>query len=459
MDATLTERAADMIAASAHRGFDDDVLDAVRLCLLDSIGCCVRGGAATWVPGLSGITARSPGPPEAFHFGLGVKTAATQAALANGVLGHSLIREDMHVRSGSHIGVLVLPAMLALAQRDGLSGRSLIAGIVTGYEMAAALGMAIWGSGRHNRHLRPSGMTGAFGVAAGAAAALGVDRAITVNALGIALNCASGLNQWAWSGSQEIFLHAGMAAQSGLQAIDLAMAGIVGSADVLEGQDGAFAAFGCGETAAALFADALDPDRPRAILGVRHKPVAGCNFVQTPVAAARQAKAAGAVQADRIERVVLHSFAEAARYPGCDHAGPFTSVQQSKMSLQYAICATLVHDRLDEAAYAGFDHPELLRLLPRVEIRSDPAFEAAFPARQGARVDLWLTDDSVWSGGYDDVPWLSAEAVVDRLRDELGACGAGASVAPILASLGTLIDSPDAGALWAAIGGLARPRG
>jgi 2-methylcitrate dehydratase PrpD len=58
---------------------------------------------------------------------------------------------------------------------------------------------------------------------------------------------------------------------------------------ILEGTDGMFAACGSGPTAATVFAESLSAGH--LILDVRHKPFAGCNFIQTPIAAALAVRA------------------------------------------------------------------------------------------------------------------------------------------------------------------------
>ena len=76
------------------------------------------------------------------------RSSCGSRAFGNAALGHSLIYDDMHVMSGSHIGVMVIPAALALAQRDGWSGPALLRGLVGGYEMATHLGVAVRVGGR-----------------------------------------------------------------------------------------------------------------------------------------------------------------------------------------------------------------------------------------------------------------------------------------------------------------------
>lgn len=437
---SLVEAAARRVGDLARRPLDEAIRRAVETCLLDVIGACAAARDAPLAPALTRFAAGRSGPPEAFAWSAGRRVDAATAAFANGALAHGLIREDMHVASGGHIGVLVIPAALALAEREGLTGRALIAGILAGYEVAGRLGTAIRRSGRFNRHLRPSGMIGAFGAAAAACAAAGLDAERSAAALSLAANFGCGFNEWAWSGGQEIFAHAGAAARNGLEAFDLARAGITASARVLEGRDGLFAVYGCGPDAARLFRESLD-EAP-CILGVRHKPIAGCNFVQTAVAAARAARVRIA-DPGAIESLVIRTFEEARRYPGCDYAGPFASPQQTKMSFQFGVTAALLGRRLDEATFATFDDPAQAGLMELCRIELDPDLAAAFPDRQGAAVEVRLRGGDVVRVGLDDVPWLGAAEVEARCRAALAAVGDAAAAARVVDAVRELAEIGD----------------
>ena len=104
----------------------------------------------------------------------------------------------MHLKSNSHIGGIVISASLALAQRDGWTGEQLLKAVVAGYEAGSLLGVAVQQSPGYNRHVRPSGICGAFGVAAAAIVATNLEEEVAVNALAFAANMASGFNEWAW---------------------------------------------------------------------------------------------------------------------------------------------------------------------------------------------------------------------------------------------------------------------
>ena len=399
---SLTRLAARHARQLAEQDLQPELRRKAALCIFDHLGGCIGALRLPWANAALRYLNRSPSAPEALQWGLPQPVAATEAAFGNGLLGHGLIQDDMHVPSGAHIGVVVLPAMLALAQRERLSGQSLLAGIVAGYEVMARVGMAVR-SGSTNRHFRPSGLSGAYGAAAGAVAALRLDEDVAVHALGFAANFAAGLNEWPWSGGQEIYVHAGAAARNGIMAADLARAGLTASEAILEGRDGMFAAYGSGPQARQVFEAMLDA-QGASILSVEHKPFPGCNFIQTPVAAALALRNREALQPEDVAAVRVRTFAAARRYPGCDFAGPFTSVVQAKMSLQYAVAAALRFGRVDEAAFASLDDETLVRLISACRMETVAAFDARYPGSQPAEVEVTLGMAASWPQGWTMCP-------------------------------------------------------
>jgi hypothetical protein len=65
------------------------------------------------------------------------------AALANGVLAHALVFDDLHRHAKLHPGVATIPAALAVAELTNASGETLLVAIAAGYETAARVGVAI----------------------------------------------------------------------------------------------------------------------------------------------------------------------------------------------------------------------------------------------------------------------------------------------------------------------------
>ena len=76
---------------------------------------------------------------------IGTSTLASpgDAAFANASMGHGLVREDMHAASICHHGVVIWPTLLALSERTPLSGATLLAAAIIGYETGAQIGRAL----------------------------------------------------------------------------------------------------------------------------------------------------------------------------------------------------------------------------------------------------------------------------------------------------------------------------
>jgi 2-methylcitrate dehydratase PrpD len=325
----------------------------------------------------------------------------------------------MHLKSNSHIGSIVISASLALAQRDNWTGEQLLKGIIGGYEAASMLGTAVQQSPGYNRHIRPSGICGAFGAAAAAVTATGASEPIAINALAFAANMASGFNEWAWAGGVEIYTEMGSASQAGVDAFELAKAGLQCSETVLEGRAGLFAALEASE-GSAIFRERLKTAIGAGILDVRFKPVPGCNYAQTPLATALWIAQKHDLTKG-IKSVSVDCTSGAKRYPGCDNPGPFSNVQQTKMSIQFGVCAVLLHGNVSEDVFAKFDSEEITAIAASCNVQASRDYEASFSSgRQGARVRVTLKDDSEVSEELTDVPWLDASAVRDRFRDEMG---------------------------------------
>ncbi len=132
----------------------------------------------------------------------------TAAALANGVAVTALVREDMHAGSVSHLGVVVLPTLLALSQRGAVTGCDFIAAGIVGYEAGAKIGRAII-TPDFAKFFRPTGFTGPIAGAAAGSRLLGLNEDACTSAIALAANTASGLNQWPHEGADDMFFHPG----------------------------------------------------------------------------------------------------------------------------------------------------------------------------------------------------------------------------------------------------------
>lgn len=435
---SLARRVARFALALDAATLDAAVVNKVHACLRDCLAGALASRDLPWSRQALDY-ALAMGDTGATLIGHARTAAWSEAAFVNACMAHGLVQEDMHTASVSHIGVVIVPALLAMAEHAHANGENFVAAMVVGYQVMARLGQAVV-----NREsaltYRPLGMTGAVGAAAAGARLLRLTEDQTVNAIVLAANTVAGFNEWPRSGGSEMYFHPGFAARNGLTCVLLAQAGARGAETALDGPGGMLAAFRAGDQARRTL-DQLD--RPLEIMAVYHKPAPVCNFAQTPGQAALQIAAANRIDPNEIRAITVKSFPQAIDYPGCAHQGPFASVLQAKMSIPFAVATALTTGRLDEAGYVDPTRSAARHLARLVRIEVDPDFARAFPARQGAQVSIELRDGRHLSQRLDALVPLDAAAVRERfINVATGALSERASV-DIDAAIGNIAHCAD----------------
>jgi 2-methylcitrate dehydratase PrpD len=342
-----------------------DVRVAASEHVLDTLGCGLAAlalGEAT-----AGLTvARESGAGPATAIGSTERVATAAAALANGMLCHGLDFDDTHEPSIAHIGTVVVPAALAVAETVGARGADAIAAIVVGTETVARIGTAA-PEGFHRRGFHPTGVCGVFGATVAACRLRGMDAEATTRALGLAGSMASGIFEYLSDGSPTKPFHGGWAAQAGVQAAALTAAGARGPATVLEGRFGLFATHV--DVPWDVAAQLADLGRRWESPSVAIKPYPACHWIHAAVDAAVEASD-GAASGD-IERIVVRIpevGVPIVLEPAEQKVAPMTPYD-AKFSLPWCIAARLVHGRLDVRSFTetAIADPAVLELARRVE--------------------------------------------------------------------------------------------
>ena len=331
--------------------------DKARACLLDFLACAFDASGLPWSRQAAAL---ADGEGVCTIIGSSAGAPCGDAAFANAVAGHGLVREDMHAGAVAHLGVVVLPALVALAEQRDRTLAAVLDAAIVGYEVGAKLGRAIV-TPEFSRFFRPTGFVGPAAAAAACAHLLGLDEAGTQSALSLAANMASGLNQWPLTGADDMFFHPAVATRNGLAAARLAELGAQGSEGALDGEAGLLTAMRPDRVVPPVRLFEGQPE----ILSVFFKPVPVCNFAQTPALAAIRLAVEERLDPQAIQSVRVRVSRAAKAYPGCDHAGPFARVLQAKMSIHYAVACALLQRRVDEASYADLD--DRARTRPRGE--------------------------------------------------------------------------------------------
>jgi 2-methylcitrate dehydratase PrpD len=229
-------------AKLAYGDLPGNVVQKTKELILDQLGCQLAGSTLPWTrPAYEYVVDGKGGRQESTVIYYGLRTSAQDAAFANASFGHGTMGDDTDSICHAHFGSIIIPAALALGEREGITGRELIKAVVVGYEIASRIGAAA--PLAEGRGFHPGPIFGPFGVAACSGVILKFDENQILDAVGIAGSHASGLMEYSRSGGTVNRLHSSIAAYGGMRAAFLTQKGVKGPTTVLEGERGFLRAY------------------------------------------------------------------------------------------------------------------------------------------------------------------------------------------------------------------------
>ena len=235
---------AELVARTRYEDLPPHAVAAAQTFILDTLGVGVAGRTGPRVRELADTLASWGAGEEATAWGCGRRLPAASAAIVNAYQIHALEYDCVHEPAVVHPMATLFSALLAHAERRGLrgrpvSGRELLLATALGVEIACTIGAAAKSA---MRFFRPA-TAGGFGVVAGVGAMDRLEVETVLNGFGILYGQTSGTLQPHLEGSMVLGLQVGMNARAGLNAMDLAVAGLTGPRDVLTGMYGYYKLF------------------------------------------------------------------------------------------------------------------------------------------------------------------------------------------------------------------------
>ncbi|WP_406648494.1 MmgE/PrpD family protein [Aliisedimentitalea scapharcae] len=374
-----------------------DVHPMVTRAVADCFGCILAGTdseVATRVRSVLVVVGAGNAP----LYGAGQQVAPGYAALGNAVSGHAYDLDDWEEPGNTHPTIVILPAVLAVAEVVPLTGAQMLNAYCVGFEMICRLGEAVT-LGHYTRGFHSTATLGAIGAAAACARALGLDREQSAHAMAISVSQATGYT--IQFGSSVKPLQAGQAARAGFEAAMLARAGATGKPQVLDSDRGFNGLMGAGTPDS--FAHAIAKlGRPWALqeYGLLIKPWPSCSYIHRLMTAALELRRQMAHDEVVQVRASLPDFHKAIL--------PFdqpTTQTEALFSVPACVAQVLVSGDLTMAdSAAGFwQRPEVARLIAVTDVTTvaprnpalnyDPAQPDALElVGQGGRVVRGLCD-------------------------------------------------------------------
>jgi len=386
---SLSERLVAFLREQSAQGLPDAVLHEANRLLINQLKASVGALDAPAVRILHDW-GRSPGDSHVLWFA--TKTSMEHAAMVNAALFEVLDFNETYIPTFQHAVSGVLPAVLAVAERDGQSGRQVLTALALGIEVELACAAILMPTG-YFRGFVPGGITGAIGGAAACALLGGLDDMATRNAIGLAMN--TGLGVYQSAGSMALPYIMGLAARNGLTAYQLAALGLDAPALAFEGDKGMLSSYS-DEPADKIDTVMASLGQPWRIMGQSYKTIPTETITHGPiecVMALLKRRGDRTVKRMRfgVEAIVVKIANERA-----ERFGAPRNELEAKFDLRHCAAAAWERGRftLAEMREAAYTDPKILDLRSRIELVHDPVHKTF----DGASLTVFYDD-----GGVDEV--------------------------------------------------------
>ena len=373
------------IASALGRLLPPAVIEKTKHHILDTLAAMISGSRLAAGMRAIGYVKTLGGVKEACVIGSNIITTAVNAALANGMLAHADETDDSHAPSLTHPGCGIVPAALAMAERERRNGAALLRAVALGYDVGCRLTQSL-----DAYQFREDGhSTHSFGPMFGAAAAAGAlahlrERQVR-HLLSFTAQQASGISSWMRDGEhvEKAFDFGGMPARNGVAAATMVTHGFTGVDDVFAGERSFFVAYGRKPDPAAL-TRGLGANYE--IMNTNIKRWSVGSPVQAPLDSLRDLILEHQIKATDVKKVVVRVA----------HQGANTvdNRDMPDICMQHMCAIMLIDGNVTFASshdQKRMRDREVLALRNRIELRGDDALSAAMPSRQGI-VEVSLRD-------------------------------------------------------------------
>ena len=362
-----TSEIADYVLATGYESLPAAVRKEGLRSFFNVLGCTVGGARHAAIEATWRALAPFAGEAHATLLGRGQRTDALTACLINTLASSIYTYDDTHAEAVVHPGGPVLAAVLAVAERQRVSGKDALAAFVLGVEVVCRLSKAVSvAPAEGNIAWSQTGICCGVGAAVAAGKLLGLDALKMRRAIGIAASQASGIR--AMHGSMCTANMPAHAGQTGLRAAYLAKVGFTASEGAFEGKYGF----------ANCFAKTPDLELLTGQLGAHYEILANtykpyaCGIVIHPmIDAALELRKAHGLDASMIEAVSVKAAAVALAL--CDRRHPKDEFE-GQVSLYQWIAAALVRGRagIPECVDAAITDPALVAFRDRITATIEP---------------------------------------------------------------------------------------
>lgn len=389
------------------------IRDAKRY-LLDALAVAWAGSRAIGTEAVHAWVTAQGGKDESRVWLTNEYLPATAAAFINGIYAAALDFDSVHDQATSHPDIVIIPALMALADRQPMHGKDFLTAYIAGAEMHVRLCMGI----THNPGWFMTSTLGVFASAAISARVLGLDVTGIHTAMGIALSRAAGTQQSLVEGALVKRLQSAFAARDGVEAAFLAQCGITAPKQMFEGERG--------------FDNLYEPlDRPRTLGGLgqsyllqtltlKNYPSCFCNHAA--IVATERLVAQHKLTIDQLVGCTVRLTPYMNRLVGAQFSIGDSPQVAAQFSVQYSIASILLRGsfRLQDIDTDAVLDPAIMECIQKIKIEIDETESGKFTP---ATVIIKTISGDLLSCTVNEIPGTPAQPLDDeQVRTKAMAC-------------------------------------
>jgi 2-methylcitrate dehydratase len=386
----LSRTLAEWSSALRYRDLTPDAVEAAKHFLYDSLGCAFGGARTEDCHIVERHVAGKGSREECTVFVSGLRTHVVDAAFLNALMIRAMDYNDIYWKQDPSHPSDIIPAALSLAEREDLSGKDVILGIVMGHEIEMRL-CEFAEPGIRERGWHHATLT-AYAAPLVAARMLGLDADKTQHALGISA-CRHFTLGAAVAGKLTMMKNTvdPMATRAGVESALWARDGYTGPENVLDGKEGMFHCLGP-EWNAGQLTDGLGQGFKIAQCGMKAYPTEA--LTHAPITAVLYVLREHGLAAEDVKEVRIETIARAADILSDPSKYDPQSKETADHSLPYCIAAALTDGKVTPEQFTRekIFEPRLRAQLAKIKVKANPEFEALFPRIQPCRVEIETTD-------------------------------------------------------------------
>jgi 2-methylcitrate dehydratase PrpD len=401
----LTDYVAKFVSHAKYEDIPVEVVELGKKSILDGLGLALAGSKAQtgtlcrrYLEKIGACDGKST------IIGSARKTSPRFAAFVNGVSIHADDFDDTQLAVAKdrvygllvHPTVPVLPALFALAERGGVSGKQLTLAYHLGVEVECKIAEAI--SPRHYQDgFHSTGTCGPFGSSAACAKLLRFEHSEILHTFGLVASQSGGLREN--FGTMTKPFQAGHAAESGLVSAELVALGWTAAGQILEADRGFFHAFGGSYDPAAIM-DRLGKPWTFASPGISLKPYPSGSLTHPAMTELARMIEANNIQAAQVEKIDVganHNMTTTLL-----HHQPKTGLE-AKFSMEFCIAILLLEHKagLKEFSDRVVQRADVQEMIRRVNFYVDPEAESAGYDKMTSLLKIHLKNGSFVAGRAD----------------------------------------------------------